>query len=182
MKKNLVGVVAALIAVVGLVFGILSFVKVQKSTSQIDELSAKIDVLTGNIEDIADSVDLEIDTSVEQDGKGGVTIADMEPVKVSFTSAKTYNLVNDGSKKERFAKMSGYTLYLNKNADDFSEIKAALDADHAQIDGVISEVISSHTYKEAETDLVVKESLKKINKLLGSKIAVQLVLDGYVRN
>lgn len=181
MKKNLLSIIALLLAVAGLVCGILSFAKANSSAGKIDELTARIDVLTRNIEDIADSVNVDVDTSVEQDGKGGVAITDMEPVKVSFSSTKTYNLKSDG-KKDRFAKMSGYTLYLNKNADDFSTVKANLDADHAQIDGVIAGVISALTYKEAEIDEVVKKSLKKINKLLGSKIAVQLVLDGYVRN
>ncbi len=181
MKKNLLSVITLLLAVVGLVFGILAFVKGNGNSGKIDELTARIDVLTGNIEDLADAAGVDVDTSVEQDGKGGVTMEDMEPVKVDFSGTKTYNLKKSG-KKERFAKMSGYTLYLNKNADDFGAVKANLDADHAQIDGAISEVISNLTYKEAETDVVVKKSLKKINKLLGSKIAVQLVLDGYVRN
>lgn len=181
MKKNLLGIIALVLAVVGLVFGILSFLKGNSSTSEIAELKAKVEVLTGNIEELADSMNVDIDTSVAQDGKGGVTMADMEPVKVSFSSTKTYNLKSNG-KKDRFAKMSGYTLYLNNKAEDFAAVKANLDADHAQIDGVIAGVISSLTYQEAETDVVVKKSLKKINKLLGSKVAVQLVLDGYVRN
>lgn len=178
MKKNLIAVVAALLAVVGLIFGILSFVKVQKQSARIDELEAQNKVLTGNIEDIADNLNLEIDTSA--DGSK-VNMADMEPIAVSFGAQQNYNLKSDGSGKDHFANMKGYTLYLDKNADEFSDVETTLKADHAQIDGVISSVISGHTYEEAEPQTIVKESLKKINKLLGAKVAVDLVLDGYVK-
>lgn len=167
MKKNMLSLLALLLAVVSLVLSIILFIKVQKNTSHIENIASAL------------NVDMETGSGDEKDGT--LSISDMEPVAVKWDSQQTYNLKADGSGTDHYAMMKGYTLYLNKNADDFKDVKEQLSADHAQIDGIISSVISNHTSEEATPELVVKEALEQINQLLNSKSAVKLVLDGYVR-
>ena len=48
-------------------------------------------------------------------------------------------------------------------------------------EGIITNVIQSHTSEDGEQAVIEKEALEKIQELLDSKVAVKLNLNGYVR-
>lgn len=171
MKKNIFSVLIIALTVINVVLTAVLFF-VMLPTFQ------KTNTLLTNV---AAVLNLDLDADSDADPDANVTMSDMEPIAVTWDSQQTYNLKADGTGKDHYAMMKGYTLYLNKNSDDFKDVQAQLSTDHAQIDGIISSVISSHTAEEATQDLIIKESLEEINKLLDSKVAVQLVLDGYVK-
>lgn len=171
MKKNIFTVLILALTIINVVLtAVLFFVMLptfQKTNTLLTDVAAVL------------NLDLDADSKAGADAE--VTMSDMEPIAVAWESQQTYNLKADDSGKDHYAMMKGYTLYLNKNAEGFSEVQERLTNDHAQIDGILSSVISKHTAAEATQDLIIKEALEEINKLLDSKIAVQLVLDGYVK-
>ncbi len=171
MKKNIFSVLITALTIINVVLTAVLFFVMLPTFQKTNAL----------LTDVAAVLNLDLDADEKAGADADVKMSDMEPIKVEWESQQNYNLKSDGSGKEHFAIMKGYTLYLNKNADDFSDVQERLTNDHAQIDGVLSSVISSHTYEEATQDLIIKESLEEISKLLDSKVAVQLVLDGYVK-
>ena len=171
MKKNIFTVLILALTVINVVLTAVLFFVMLPTFQKTNTL----------ITQVASVLNLELDADADADPDANVTMSDMEPVAVTWEQQQTYNLKADDSGKDHYALMKGYTLYLNKKSEDFSDIQEKLTNDHAQIDGIISSVISNLTYDEATQDLIVKESLEEIGKLLDSKVAVQLVLDGYVK-
>lgn len=173
MKKNIISVIIIALTVINVVLTAIMFFVMLPTFQKTNTL----------ITQVCSVLNIELDADEDADPNADVSMADKQPIAVSFESAQTYNLQVDtaGDNKEHYAMLNGYTLYLNKNSDDFDDINEALTADTAQISGAIASVIQSHTYSEATQDLIQKEALEEIQKILDSKVAVQLVLDGFVK-
>lgn len=170
MKKNIFSVIITALTVINVVLtAVLFFVMIptfQKSNTLLTQ--------------IASTINIDLDADKEADPDADVKMADKSPIKVAWDSQQTYNLKTEVEGEEHYAMLKGYTLYLNKNADDYEDVNEVLTADQAQISGIISTVIQSHTKTEATQALIEKEALEEIRESLDSKVAVQLVLDGFV--
>ncbi|MDD7403891.1 MAG: hypothetical protein SO170_09940 [Butyribacter sp.] len=170
MKKNIFSVIITALTVINVVLTAVMFFVMLPTFQKTNTL----------ITQVAAVLNLDLDADEAAAGDAEVKMSDKSPVTVSWESQQTYNLKAGTDNKEHYAMLKGYTLYLNKNADDFEEINELLTADQAQITGLISNVIQSHTKEEATQALIEKEALEEIQKSLDSKVAVQIVLDGFV--
>lgn len=170
MKKNIFSVIITALTVINVVLTAILFFVMIPTFQKTNTLMTQV----------ASVLHLDLEADKEADPDADVKMSDKSPVTVSWDSQQTYNLKTDTDGENHYAILKGYTLYLNKNADDFDEVNEVLTADQAQITGIISTVIQNHTKAEATQALIEKEALEEIRESLDSKVAVQLVLDGYV--
>ncbi len=170
MKKNIFSVIITALTVINVVLTAVLFFVMLPTFQKTNRLMSQVATVL--------NLDLDADEAASADAE--VKMSDKSPITVSWESQQTYNLAAGSDGKEHYAMLKGYTLYLNKNADDFDDVNEVLTADQAQITGIISTVIQSHTKTDATQALIEKEGLEEIQKSLDSKVAVQLVLDGYV--
>lgn len=171
MKKNIFSVIITALTVINVVLTAVLFFVMLPTFNKTNNLLTQV----------ASVLNIELDADSEADPDSDYKLSDLEAIPVTWEEQATYNLKTDTDNKERFAMLKGYTLYLNKNADDFDDVKEMLTADNAQVTSIISSVIGNHTYTEATQDLVKKETLEEIEKLLDSKVVVRIALDGFVK-
>lgn len=171
MKKNIFSVIITALTVINVVLTAVMFFVMLPTFQKTNNL----------ITQVASVLNLELDADEDADADSNYTINDLEPVTVSFESSQTYNLKAGADGKEHYAMLSGYVVNLNKNAKKYdSSLAETITNNQAQITGIISSVIQSHTKDEATQDLIQKEALEKVQALLDSKAAVSIVLNGYV--
>lgn len=172
MKKNIFSVIITALTVINVVLTAVLFFVMIPTFNKTNNL----------LTNIASVLNIELDADGEANGDSNYKLSDLQAIPVTWDSEATYNLkAADGEKNARYAQLRGYTLYLNKNADDFDEMNEMLTADTAQITSLISTVVGNHTYAEASQDLIQKETLEEIEKLLDSKVVVRIALDGFVK-
>lgn len=171
MKKNIFSVIITALTVINVVLTAVLFFVMIPTFNKTNTLLTQV----------ASVLNIELDADDEADPDSDYKLSDLQAIPVTWDSQATYNLKTDTDNKERFAMLKGYTLYLNKNADDFDDVNEMLTADTAQVTSIISSVIGKHTYTEATQDLVQKETLEEIEKLLDSKVVVRIALDGFVK-
>lgn len=171
MKKNIFSVIITALTVINVVLTAVLFFVMIPTFNKTNTLLTQV----------ASVLNIELDADDEADPDSDYKLSDLQAIPVTWESQATYNLKTDTDNKERFAMLKGYTLYLNKNADDFDDVNEMLTADTAQVTSIISSVIGKHTYTEATQDLVQKETLEEIEKLLDSKVVVRIALDGFVK-
>ena len=99
-----------------------------------------------------------------------------------FAAEQTYNLKTPkGEKGSHYAMLKGFVINLNTKSDDYdSKMAETITNNQAQFSGIISNVIQSHTQEEATQDVIEKEALEKVRALLDNKVAVSVILNGYV--
>ena len=172
MKKNIFSVIITALTVINVVLTAVLFFVMLPTFNKTNNLLTKV----------ASVLNIELDADSEANGDSNYKLSDLQAIPVTWDNEATYNLkAADGEKNARFAQLRGYSLYLNKNADDFDEVNEMLTADTAQITRLISSVVVKHTYAEATQDLIQKETLEEIEKLLDSKVVVRIALDGFVK-
>ena len=171
MKKNIFSVIITALTVINVVLTAILFFVMLPTFNKTNNL----------LTNVASVLNIELDADNPANADSNYKLSDLESIPVTWESESTYNLKTDTDGKACFAQLKGYTLYLNKNADDFDDVKEMLTADTAQITSIISSVIEKHTYAEASQDLVQKETLEEIEKLLDSKVVVRIALDGFVK-
>lgn len=171
MKKNIFSVIITALTVINVVLTAVLFFVMIPTFNKTNTLLTQV----------ASVLSIELNADDKADPDSDYKLSDLQAIPVTWDTQATYNLKTDTDNKERFAMLKGYTLYLNKNADDFDDINKMLTEDNAQVTSIISSVIGKHTYTEATQDLVQKETLEEIEKLLDSKVVVRIALDGFVK-
>jgi len=172
MKKNIFSVIITALTVINVVLTAVMFFVMLPTFQKTNTL----------ISQVASVLNLELDADSEADPDSDYTISDLDPITVDFGEKdQTYNLKTGKDGKAHYAMMSGYVLNLNKKSDDYSEdLKETITTNQAKVSSIIASVIQKHTKEEATQDLIQKEALEEIRKMLDNKVAVDLVFDGYV--
>lgn len=134
------------------------------------------------ITQVASVLNLELDADSDANADSNYTINDIEAVPVEFEAEQTYNLKSSqGETGSHYAMLKGYVINLNTKSDDYdSKLAETITNNQAQFSGIISNVIQSHTKDEATQDVIEKEALEKVQALLDNKVAVSVILNGYV--
>ena len=115
------------------------------------------------VDKVASVIDLEIEdkNSKEQE----YTIDDLEPYAKKYDAAVNINLKRDeGDDANHYAQLAGWTLSLNKKADDFSSIKDSLTTKDVYVDDIVKETISSYTATTLDFTKCKTEIIKKIQE------------------
>ncbi len=171
MKKNIFSVIITALTVINVVLTAILFFVMLPTFNKTNNL----------LTNVASVLNIELDADDPAKGDSNYKLSDLQSIPVAWESESTYNMKTGTDGKAHFAQLKGYTLYLNKEADDFDDVNEALSADTAQITSIIPTVMERHTFDEASQDLVQKEILEEIEKLLDSKVVVRIALDGFVK-
>lgn len=172
MKKNIFSVIITALTVINVVLTAIMFFVMLPTFQKTNNL----------ITQVASVLNLELDADADANADSNYSLSDLEPITVDFgDSQQNYNLKTGDDGKDHYATLSGYVLNLNKSSDEYDKsLSETITNNQSQITGIISSVIQSHTKEEATQELIQKEALEKIQDLLDSKVAVSLILDGYV--
>lgn len=170
MKKNIFSVIITALTVINVVLTAILFFVMLPTFQKTNTL----------ITQVASVLNLELDADADADADADYTAADKEASKTTFESQQTLNLKQGSDKKQHYAMLSGYTLYLNKKSDAYKGLGEIITANQDKITDIIRSAIQSHTFEDASEDIVKKESLAEIQKYLGNKAVVEVTLSGYV--
>lgn len=170
MKKNIFSVIITALTVINVVLTAVLFFVMLPTFQKTNTL----------ITQVASVLNLELDADKEANPDEDYTFKDTEALPVAFTEQETLNLKTGTDGKAHYAMLKGYTMSLNKNSDDYKDLKETLTTNQAEVTDVVRTVIQSHTFEEADSATIQKEALEKIQKLLDSKVVVKVILDGYV--
>jgi len=171
MKKNIFSVIITALTVINVVLTAILFFVMMPTFNKTNNL----------LTNVASVLNIELDADNPANADSNYKLSDLQSIPVTWEKESTYNMKMGTDNKAHFAMLKGYTLYLNKNADDFDDVNEMLTADTAQITSIIPTIMEKHTYEEATQDLVQKEMLEEIEKLLDSKVVVRIALDGFVK-
>lgn len=172
MKKNIFSVIITALTVINVVLTAIMFFVMLPTFQKTNSL----------ITQVASVLNLELDADSDANADSNYTINDIEAVPVAFEAEQTYNLKSSkGENGSHYAMLKGYVINLNTKSDDYdSKMAETITNNQAQFTGIISNVIQSHTKEEATQDVIEKEALEKVQALLDNKVAVSVILNGYV--
>lgn len=171
MKKNIFSVIITALTVINVVLTAILFFVMLPTFNKTNNL----------LTNVASVLNIELDADSDAAGDKNFKLSDLEALPVAWEETSTFNLKTGADGKKAYAQLKGYTLYLNKEADDFDDVKELLTADTAQITSIISSICGKHTEAELTQDLLMKEALEEIEELLDSKVVVRMALDGFVK-
>lgn len=171
MKKNIFSVIITALTVINVVLTAIMFFVMLPTFNKTNNLMTNV----------ASVLNIELDADGEAQGDSNYKLSDLQSIPVAWEESSTFNLKTGTDGKAHFAQLKGYTLYLNKEADDFKDMNELLTADTAQITSIISSVCEKHTDAELTQDLLQKETLAEVEKLLDSKVVVRIAFDGFVK-
>lgn len=170
MKKNIFSVIITALTVINVVLTAVLFFVMLPTFQKTNTL----------ITQVASVLNLELDADKEANPDEDYSFKDTEALPVTFTEQETLNLKTGADGKAHYAMLKGYTMSLNKNSEDYDELKEMMTKNQAEITDAVRSVIQSHTIEEADSATIQKEALEEIQKLLDSKMVVKVILDGYV--
>lgn len=170
MKKNIFSVIITVVTVINVVLtAIMFFVMLptfQKSNTLITQ--------------VASVLNLELDADADADADANYTLKDLENTTAAFEEDQTVNLKDSGDGKQHFGVFSGYTVGVNKNADDYSDFKTDFIAENqSAITDIIRTVMQNHSYEDCDEALIKKEALAELQDKFDTKAIVQLTLDNF---
>lgn len=171
MKKNIFSVIITALTVINVVLTAILFFVMLPTFQKTNNL----------ITQVASVLNLELDADKKANADEDYSISDTEKVNVAFEEKQTLNLKSGSDGTEHYAMLNGYDLSLNTKADDYDDVKETVTKNQSDITNIISTVIQGHTKDEATQEVVQKEALEQIQKLLDSKAVVKVILNGYVR-
>lgn len=160
MKKNMLTIVVIALCFINLVLSAVMVFTVIPTANKTNEM---ISLVMGMIE-------------LEKQPQGGST-ENQVPIEnlevVNYTTVLTINLKSvEGQKKDPFAVMDGFTVYLNKKEDGYSSLKANIESYEDTISEVITNTFAVYTRDEVQNnrDLIKQEVLKNLQERFGNMV------------
>jgi len=170
MKKNIFSVIITALTVVNVVLTSVLFFVMMPTFQKTNELVTKV-ASALNIELIEDGVVPE-----EQ-----YTVSDVEYTEVAFEAQQTINLGKSSDNKDHYALFDGYTIGVNKTADDYSDFKTdKITSYQSTITDIIRSVMQSHSNDDITEDIIKKESLEQIREKFDTKAIVEITLKNFM--
>ena len=111
MKKNIFSVIITVLTVVNVVLTAIMFFIMVPTFNKTNNL----------ITQVASVLNLELDGDSDAKGDADYKISDLEDTTVSFDSQQTINLKTGSDNSQHYAMLSGYTISVNKKADDYKD-------------------------------------------------------------
>lgn len=169
MKKNILTIVIMAATLINLV---LSAVLVFAVMPAMNKTSALVDK-------VASVIDLEIEDANAEDQE--YTMQDLQVIENAYESTLNINLAKDeGDDANHYAQLTGWTLSLNSNAEDFSDINDMITTNKVYVDDIVKETISSYTVTTLDSAKVRTEIVKKIQAKYNTKATVEISLNGFL--
>lgn len=170
MKKNIFSIIITALTVVNVVLTAILFFVMMPTFQKTNELVTKVASVL-NIE-LAEG-----GTAVEEQYK----ISDLEYTEVAFDAQQTINLNKGGDGKAHYALFDGYTVGVNKEADDYDDFKTDKIASYqSTITDIVRSVIQSHSNDTISEESIKKESLEQIREKFDTKSIVEITLKNFM--
>ena len=133
------------------------------------------------ITQVASVLNLELDGDSDAKGDADYKISDLEDTTVSFDSQQTINLKTGSDNSQHYAMLSGYTISVNKKADDYKDFATDKVTEKSSVyTDIVRSVIQSHSKDDISEELVKKEALQQIQKKFNTKAIVGITLTNFM--
>ena len=163
MKKNIFSVIITVLTVVNVVLTAIMFFIMVPTFNKTNNL----------ITQVASVLNLELDGDSDAKGDADYKISDLEDTTVSFDSQQTINLKTGSDNSQHYAMLSGYTISVNKKADDYKDFATDKVTEKSSVyTDIVRSVIQSHSKDDISEELVKKEALQQIQKKFNTKAIV----------
>lgn len=170
MKKNIFSIIITALTVVNVILTAILFFVMMPTFQKTNELVTKVASVL-NIE-LAEG-----GTAVEEQYK----ISDLEYTDVAFDAQQTINLNPSEDGKAHYALFDGYTVGVNKEADDYDDFKTdKITSYQSTITDIIRSVMQSHNNDNISEDIIKKESLEQIREKFDTKSVVEITLKNFM--
>lgn len=170
MKKNIFSVIITALTVVNVVLTAIMFFVMMPTFQKSNKL----------ITQVASVLNIELNTG-DAEPDEGYKVSDLEYTEVAFEAQQTVNLKASADKKDHYALFDGFSIAVNKEADDYDDFKTEKITDYqSTITDIIRSVMQSHTNDDITEDLIKKESLEQIQERFGTKSIVELTLKNFM--
>ena len=171
MKKNIFSVIITVLTVVNVVLTAIMFFVMVPTFNKTNNL----------ITQVASVLNLELDGDSDASADADYSMKDLEDTPVTFDSQQTINLKTGADGSQHYAMISGYTISVNKKADDYKDFGTdAVTAKSSVYTDIIRSVIQSHTEDDISEDIVKKEALEQIQKKFDTKAIVGITLTNFM--
>lgn len=171
MKKNIFSVIITVLTVVNVVLTAIMFFVMVPTFNKTNNL----------ITQVASVLNLELDGDSDASADADYSMEDLEDTPVTFDSQQTINLKTGADGSQHYAMISGYTISVNKKADDYKDFGTdAVTAKSSIYTDIIRSVIQFHTEDDISEDIVKKEALEQIQKKFDTKAIVGITLTNFM--
>ena len=171
MKKNIFSVIITVLTVVNVVLTAIMFFVMIPTFNKTNNL----------ITQVASVLNLELDGDSDAKGDADYSMSDLEDTTVTFDAQQTINLKSGDDNAQHYAMISGYTISVNKKADDYKEFGTdAITAKSSVYTDIVRSVIQSHTKDDISEEMVKKEALEQIQKKFDTKAIVGITLSNFM--
>ena len=167
MKKNIFSVIITVLTVVNVVLTAIMFFIMVPTFNKTNNL----------ITQVASVLNLELDGDSDAKGDADYKISDLEDTTVSFDSQQTINLKTGSDNSQHYAMLSGYTISVNKKADDYKDFATDKVTEKSS---VYTDIVRSHSKDDISEELVKKEALQQIQKKFNTKAIVGITLTNFM--
>lgn len=172
MKKNIFSVIITVLTVINVVLTSILFFVMLPTFQKTNNL----------ITQVASVLNLELDADAEATADADYSQKDLEITKVAFEGDQTVNLVVGDDGTQHYAVFSGYSVYVNKEANDYEDFSTeVITANADAITDAVRTVMQSKKYEEADEATIKKEALEKVQEIFDTKAIVQITLVNYVK-
>lgn len=170
MKKNILTIIIMALTAINVIMTAIMFFVMLPTFQKTNTIITRV----------ASVLNLELETD-EEDGAEKYSVKDLESYEVVFDSEETIKLATGADGEPHYAKLTGFTLSINKASSDYKELSKTLEAQESQIKAIILEAMEEHTAEDISREAVMEEALEKIQEHFDSKFIVSVSsLDGFV--
>lgn len=169
MKKNILTIVIMAASIVNLVLSAVLIFSVMPAMNKVNNL----------IDKVASVIDLEIESKDEKDEM--TPVENLEMFEIPYESNVNINLQKDaGDTESHYAVISAIRVSFDKEADDFSDVKALIEANTTYVEDIVKDTIGAYTASTITKEKVITEAVKKIQERYNTKCIVEISLPGYL--
>ena len=170
MKKNIFCVIITALTAINVILTAIMFFVMLPSFQKTNAL----------ITQVASVLNLELDADNDAKGDADYTLKDLEITTVSFEEQQTINLQNSADGSEHYAIFEGYTVSVNKKADDYDDFKTdVITANQSVITDCIRNAIQKYDKDGVTEDKVKKDALAAIQKKFDTKSIVEITISNF---
>lgn len=171
MKKNIFSVIITALTVINVVLTAIMFFVMIPTFKQTNNL----------ITQVASVLNIELEADKDASGDQDYSLSDIEYTEANFDAQQTVNLKEGGDKNAHYALFNGFTVGVNKKADDYKEFGTEKIASYqSTITDIIRSVMQSHTNDDISEEVVKKEALEQIQAKFETKAIVEITLKNFM--
>lgn len=170
MKKNIFSIIITALTTINVILTAILFFVMMPTFQKTNELVTKVASVL-NIELVEGGADVEETYSV----------SDLEYTDIAFDAQQTINLKTGQDGKEHYALFDGYTVGVNKEADDYDDFKTdKITSYQSTITDIVRTVMQSHSNDDISEERIKKEALEQIREKFDTKSVVEITLKNFM--